>query len=113
MEQRVSVPDVNLEAVLGQVPHEPALLPGAQESGVHHVLQLQARWSCQTRSIVMEMELLTAQGPSSAPEKSACSHIHSPPLNEPVGQLVRSKVPQDWHPPTETLGLHGPPSHFH
>lgn len=48
MEQGVSIPDINLEAVLSQVPQEPAVLPGPQKSRIHHVLQLQAWWSCKT-----------------------------------------------------------------
>lgn len=45
-QQRVSVPDVHLEGLRGQVAGEPALLSGPQESRPHQELELEARGAC-------------------------------------------------------------------
>lgn len=47
--QGVSIPDVDLQGLHGQVAGKPALLPGSQESRTHQVLQLKARRPCAKR----------------------------------------------------------------
>lgn len=45
-EQRVSIPDVDLQRLSSQVVGEPALLARFQEAGIHHVPQLEAGGTC-------------------------------------------------------------------
>lgn len=45
-EQGVSIPDVDLQRLSGQVVGEPVLLSWLQEPGVHHVPQLEAGGAC-------------------------------------------------------------------